>query len=125
MNEENKKGICREKARFQFEANIARGYLNPNNIRMQCSKYDYEMMEAGLNVFLNTPVNLGGAGGNNQATIIVRDKNNNPNSMTIEAAMQLGLEMKMYYWSLWARKGVYYDALMACSTIEEMNIVVF
>jgi hypothetical protein len=100
------------------------GYDNGEFV-MQCDKQDYEMMNDGLSLFLVTSVDQGGAGGLDQTTTIVRDKNNIGHEMTIEAALNLALEMKIYYWRLWSRKGMYRDALNACTTREEMDLVVF
>lgn len=125
MRIERKKQIANEFARVKFMSTINKGYTNPSGIVMQCDKRDYEMMESGLDVFLNTPTELGGAGGVESAMVIVRDKYNNPHPMQIVEAKQLALEMKMYYWKMWARKGLYYDSLLSCDDREQMQNIGF
>ena len=108
-----------------FSAAVMKGYENADGIVMQCNTTDYHMMEEGLATVLSVPTAQGGAEGDTNFIVTVRDKDNTGHDMTIADAQVLADEMRGYYWQLWQRKGVYRDALLGCATVEEMKALLF
>jgi hypothetical protein len=104
-----------------YKTIISNGYSTQSGFIMQCDKADYEMMEDGLNIFLNTPEELGGAGGNDQTMVSVRDKDNISHPLTIQEAQLLALEMKRYFWSAWNKKRMIYEFYI--NNINELNTI--
>jgi uncharacterized protein YecA (UPF0149 family) len=114
-----------KRVRNAFGSAIRKGMDTGMGFVMQCNKDDYQSMNDGLAIYLSTPVEEGGAGGDKQRIVAIRDKSNNANYQTIETAQYIALQMMKYYWMMWARKGAYRDALANCKSVAEMDSIVF